>query len=72
MSGCNCTGYCHIHGHCPNVEDKITHYPDHLKFTGKNGRRIFTIDVGDMDNATTSKLLQDVVKRLQEAKIVPQ
>lgn len=18
MSGCNCTGYCHIHGHCPN------------------------------------------------------
>lgn len=20
MSGCNCTGYCYIHGHCPNGE----------------------------------------------------
>lgn len=23
MSGCMCTGYCHIHGHCPNSNDPI-------------------------------------------------
>jgi hypothetical protein len=23
MSGCNCTGYCHTHGHCPNDNGQL-------------------------------------------------